>query len=261
VTALLAGLGWLDLAASIVLAGGLGFAALVARPAPAGARVVLRAAALLSFVLPLELGLTAYRLHAVSGIGGRALIVDVLATRWGLLWVARAAGLTVLAARPPGAAALAALWLAARSFQGHAGAHGTIPALADWLHLVAAAAWLGGLVQLVLLSSITSAVAHRVRRLATTAVLVLLPAGVFGARVHVPHLHLLVDSPYGRVLLAKLALAAVLLALGAASHFRHAPAVAHGDAGLRRTVRRELAIAAAVVGLTALLTTLPMPRP
>lgn len=260
-TALLAGLGWLDLAASIVLAGGLGFAALVARPAPAGARVVLRAAALLSFVLPLELGLTAYRLHAVSGIGGRALFVDVLATRWGLLWVARAAGLTVLAARPPGAAVLAALWLAARSFQGHAGAHGSIPALADWLHLVAAAAWLGGLVQLVLLSSITSAVAHRVRRLATTAVLVLLPAGVFGARVHVPHLHLLVDSPYGRVLLAKLALVAVLLALGAASHFRHAPAVAHGDAGLRRTVRRELAIAAAVVGLTALLTTLPMPRP
>ncbi len=149
----------------------------------------------------------------------------------------------------------------ARSFQGHAGAHGTIPALADCLHLAAAAAWLGGLLQLALLPSITPAIARRVRRLATTAVLVLLPAGVFGARVHVPHLHLLVDSPYGRVLLAKLAFAAVLLALGAASHFRHVPAVARSDAALRRTVGRELAIAAAVLGLTALLATLPMPPP
>src|SRR5579885_227767 len=157
VTALFAGLGWLDLAASIVLAGGLGFAALVARPAPAGVRALRRAAALLGVVLPLELGLSFYRLHTGSGIGGRALFVDVLATRWGLLWAARAAGLTVLAARPPGAAALAALWLVARSFQGHAGAHGTIPALADCLHLAAAAAWLGGLLQLALLPSITPA--------------------------------------------------------------------------------------------------------
>ncbi|HLK11641.1 MAG TPA: CopD family protein [Candidatus Binatia bacterium] len=263
-TAALAITGWLDLAASLALAGGLVFAALVGPPASRGERALRRALRLLGLVLPLELGLTAYRLHAVSGAGGRALLVDLLVTRWGMLWAARAAGLAALAARPRGAAALAALWLAARSFQGHAGAHGTVPALIDWLHLLAAAAWLGGLVQLALLPSVTPAVARRVRTLATGAVGLLVPAGVYGACLHVPHVHLLVESPYGRALLAKLVLAATLVGLGAANHFWHVPALERGDTGseaaLARTVRCELTLAAAVVGLSALLGVLPMPH-
>lgn len=263
-TTVLAVTGWLDLAASLTLAGGFVFAALVEPPAPAGTRVLRYALALLGPVLLLELGLTVYRLHAVSGIGSRPLVADVLTTRWGLLWTARLAGLVVLAARPPGVSGLAALWLAARSFQGHAGAHGTVAGIVDWFHLLAAAVWIGVLVQLVLLPSIAPAVARRVRRLATAAVFVLVPAGVYGATLHVPHVRLLVASPYGRVLLGKLAAAAALLALGSASHFRHAPArerdEPNSEAALQRTVRRELALAAVVVGLSALLGVLPMPH-
>src|SRR4029077_6040816 len=94
--------------------------------------------------------------------------------------------------------------------QGHAGAHGTVPALIDWLHLGAAAVWIGSLVQLALLPRpLPAVVAERVRRLAALALAVLVPAGVYAAVLHVQRLGMLVRSPYGLALLVKLALAAV----------------------------------------------------
>ncbi len=263
-TAALAIAGWVDLAATVVLAGGLYFAALVEQPSPAGARAMRVAALLLALVLPVELGLTAYRMLATSDVGGVGLVTELLATKWGRLWMLRCAGLAVLVWRPPGAVLVATFWLMARSFQGHPGAHGTVPALIDWLHLLAATAWLGGLTQLALLRTITARVARRIRALATAAIGALVPAGVYGAFLHVPHLHLLVDSPYGRVLLAKLVVAAALFGLGAANHFRHVPALARAEPraaeALARTVRRELALGLAVLLLSALLGQLPMPH-
>jgi putative copper resistance protein D len=93
---------------------------------------------------------------------------------------------------------------------------------------------------------------------------VLVPAGVYGALLHVERIDVLVASPYGRALLVKLALAAPLLALGAVNHFRHVPAMSRGDAAapalLARNVRIEVAVAAAVLLATALLGILPMPH-
>ena len=162
--------------------------------------------------------------------------LDLLRTRWGLLWMGRSAGVALLAAggsMPAGPlAALAAAWLVLRSFQGHAGAHGMVPALVDWLHLLAAAAWLGGLVQLALLPRpVPVAIAARVRVLATVALALLVPAGAYAAFLHVPHLHLFTESPYGKTLIAKLVLAGVLMALGAVNHFGHVPAMRRREPG------------------------------
>ena len=157
------------------------------------------------------------------------------------------------------------LFRSLRSFQGHAGAHGTVPALIDWLHLTAAAVWIGSLVQLALLPRpLPAAVAQRVRTLATLALAVLAPAGVYAAFLHVQRLDQLIRSPYGLALLVKLALAVVLIALGAANHFRHVPAMCRGEsaaaARLARAVSAELVIAAAILLVTALLGALPMPH-
>ena len=267
--ATLAALGWADLAATIVLVGGLFSAALIAPPSEAGRRWWWRAAAALAVVLPAEFAVTAFRMYEVSGLHGTTLVVDLARTRWGMLGSGRAAGLALLAAGgqlPPGPlAALGAGWLLLRSFQGHAGAHGTLSALIDWLHLLAAAAWLGGLVQLALLPRpVPVEIATRVRVQATTALAVLVPAGIYAAFLHVRHLDLLVGSPYGETLIAKLALASVLLALGAANHFGHVPAMRRGapraEGKLVRAVRLEVVAGAVVLALTALLGVLPMPH-
>ena len=267
--ATLAALGWADLAATIVLVGGLFSAALIAPPSESGRRWRWRAVAALAVVLPAEFCVTALRMYEVSGLHGRVLVLDLLRMRWGLLWMGRSAGVALLAAGgslPAGPlAALAAVWLVLRSFQGHAGAHGTLPALVDWLHLLAAAAWLGGLVQLALLARpVPVAIAARVRALATVALALLVPAGAYAAFLHVPHLHLFTESPYGKTLIAKLVLAAVLMALGAVNHFGHVPAMRRrepeAETSLVRAVRFEVLVGTLVLALTALLGVLPMPH-
>jgi putative copper export protein len=73
----------------------------------------------------------------------------------------------------------------------------------------------------------------------------------------------LVTSAYGRVLLAKLALVAGLLALAALNRRRLVPALAAGRASagpaLRRSIRTELLLALGVLAASASLTTLVGP--
>jgi hypothetical protein len=68
----------------------------------------------------------------------------------------------------------------------------------------------------------------------------------------------LVDTSFGVTLLIKLGLFAALVAVGARSRFRHVPAaVAARVGGLRRSVKLEIAIGAAVLVAAAVLTGLP----
>src|SRR5262249_60752454 len=101
-------------------------------------------------------------------------------THWGIWWLVRCVGLgALLACRlgSPHGALLAAAWLLARSVQGHAGAHGALVTAIDWIHLLAAAAWLGALPQLLLsLDAASAAIALRFRRVATAAAAALLAA-------------------------------------------------------------------------------------
>ncbi len=265
IDAALTGAGWLDLVASAVLTGGLVYGAFVGERSDGGSRALRTAVAALAVALALEFALTALRMAEVSGVRGFALVRDLLAARWGTLWALRCLGLVVLAWRGSVAIVAALPWLLLRSLQGHAGAHGTVPALVDWLHLSAAATWIGGLVQLALLRGrVPPAVALRMRAVATTALAVVVPAGVYGALLHVQHWPMLVNTPYGRTLIVKLVLAACLIGLGAMNHFRHVPAIVLGNgsaaAHLSRTVVYELVVAAVILLLSALLGVLPMPH-
>ena len=102
------------------------------------------------------------------------------------------------------------------------------------------------------------------RALATTALAVLVPAGVYGALLHVERWNLLLETPYGRALVVKVGLVSALVTLGAVNHFRHVPAMGQGIAGAARrlstTVWFEVVVAAAVLAVTAVLGQLPMPH-
>jgi copper transport protein len=199
---------------------------------------------------------------------GRALAREAVA----LGLVAAATG--ALLARPRSRAALAAVGLAtmvalgAHAAGGHAGGQSSLRAanlLVQWVHLAAVAAWTGGLAWLLVglrgrdRGELVTAVA-RFSRLALAAVALVAATGLARAAGEVGSPSRLLATGFGRALLAKAALVAVLVALAAANRYRHLPALTSGDgslATLRRTVRGELAVAVVVVLAAALLAELP----
>jgi putative copper export protein len=269
-TVVQATLQWVDIVCTIVLAGGFIAEAIADLPSSRGRRLMRGAAGALAGTLLAELAITAARMAPMSSDRGFALVVEVLSTRWGWLWMLRAAGLGALSAglavrRRVGYALLAAVWLFARSLQGHAGAHGLFPALIDWLHLLAAVAWLGALIQLsVRFGNVSAAQVGRVRTLATVSVLTIVPSGLYAACLHVPDVDRLLWSPYGQTLVVKLGFVVPLLILGAINHFRLAPRLFGGQKDAARmlgsVVRVELVLAGVVLFCAALLGMLPMPH-
>jgi copper transport protein len=96
--------------------------------------------------------------------------------------------------------------------------------------------------------------------MATVAVLAVSAAGVALGWTQVRALRALTSTTYGKLLIAKAALAVVIALIGAYNHYRLAPAVQRAaDKGrdawrfLLRTVRIEAAGMVAVIGLTAVL--------
>jgi copper transport protein len=258
--------GWFDLVASVLIAGASLFAALIHALSGAGRRAARLAYAVLGCVLVSELALTAVRVSPMDTARGWALVTDVLTMHWTLWWIVRCVGLVAIARCRVGSMlqiALLAPWLLARTLQSHAGAHGWTAALVEGVHLLAASAWLGGLVQFSCLARADlPAASARFRLLATASVALLLTAGLYAALLHIQSPAALVESDYGRVLLLKLAVVAVLLAVGASNWIQHLPTRLMV---LRRqplrTVQLEIAVASLVLLLSALLGALPMPHP
>ncbi|WP_069773410.1 copper resistance protein CopC [Streptomyces sp. LUP30] len=167
-------------------------------------------------------------------------LTRTLGTRPGLALVARLALLAALAvllrwqrglvrerngerpSRPAlltGAALAVGLTLTWASAE-HASAGIQVPAAtaSSVLHLLAMAAWLGGLTSLLTLlhrASVPSHVVHRFSRLAALSVTVLVVTGVYQSWRGLGSVSALTDTTYGRVLLAKLAAVALLLFAGA----------------------------------------------
>ena len=128
----------------------------------------------------------------------------------------------------PGAAALLLLSL---SLASHAAAdpEPILPVAADWIHLLAAAAWVGGLIYFVIglcalratalaANERTLFVAHLSQRfstLALTSVAALTATGVYSAYLRVGSLSALMSTLYGRALILKLAVAAPMVLIGA----------------------------------------------
>ena len=223
---------------------------------------------------------------AMAGPGagklGRTAVLAVLdATPLGAVLETRIAALAllILAAavlparlRQPCAALCGVAALASAAWTGHAGAGegwtGMAHRGADVLHLIAAAAWLGGLAVLLAGQLGGVAVQEQLRRLrgfagiGTAIVAALLVSGmantlfILGWPLPVAAL----SSGWAGVLAIKLALFAAMLALAANNRFRLVPELAAGTPGAAGRLQRSLAVEAlagiAIVSAVAFLGTM-----
>jgi copper transport protein len=132
--------------------------------------------------------------------------------------------------------------------------------VADWLHLVAASVWVGGLAALAFLVWTLAPSLRRTAflgfaRLAVVLVAVMVLAGAYLALARLPGVTDLWETQYGRFLLLKSALVAVALAWGAAHHFLVRPRLEAGsDPDVRPSLVGEAAVAFAVLLAAAILT-------
>lgn len=161
---------------------------------------------------------------------------------------------------------------------GHAASHAPrgLLAGADTVHVLCMCTWLGGLVMLVLAiplaarallpqdaTPLLATAVGRFSRVAMIAVTLLLLSGIINSIVLVASFDALVETAYGRLVLAKIALFGALISLGAFNQRRMLPqlraAAARGDPPdraatvLRRSVALEVGFAVLVLGVTSVL--------
>jgi len=127
-------------------------------------------------------------------------------------------------------AALGALLPVALTGHSVAMAHADLNVVVDGFHLVAASVWLGGLVGMVVVlrgtssrSDVAFSVVRRFSTIAASVLATLVLAGSVLAWQLVGSWQALVGSAYGRVLLAKIALAAAAIAVAAYNRYRLLP--------------------------------------
>ena len=220
---------------------------------------------------------------ALGGLAWLALLA-LSATRAGSVPAVRtatvgAAGIA-LARTGPWLAAIAVplLWLACLpGLSGHASVQEPVAVLmpANVLHVAAAGAWIGGLAVLLIAlpgatrrlaadrSRALAAALRRFSTLALVAVAALLAGGIVQSLLELSAVRDLVETAYGRAILVKSALVAVLIGCGALNRRRTIPAVsaaaaagaAPGPSGiaLRRILRAELALGVAALAVTGAL--------
>ncbi|MGB9116218.1 copper homeostasis membrane protein CopD [Bradyrhizobium sp.] len=164
------------------------------------------------------------------------------------------------------------------AWSGHAGStlgeRGNLHLAADGLHLFAAAAWIGGLVSLLLLlvtvrrnrtiawASLAQAAASRFSTLGIISVATLLVTGMLNAWILVGSFHALAVTEYGRLLMLKIVAFAVMLAFAALNRLWLTPRLRSPGKGLdalRQLTRNstiEIALGLTVFALVGMLGTL-----
>jgi copper transport protein len=299
---------FLGLLGAFGLAGGLAFFLWVARPASGELRMPwkdqalkvtrrnLRLLAVPSIVALIVAGAGEIVVQTRQ-LGSIEFLDEVLSTFWGERWLQRQAVLatTIIAlflsehlwSRDRERLSEAALWVALAGALGymvlvamvsHAGSvPGSFWAVAtDFTHLVAAAVWIGMLVQMALFLAWTrnvppeerplTQVTHlqRFSAVAAVSVLLLLASGIANALVHVPAPQSMLETAYGRTLSLKLGILLLLLAVAGVNAFHLRPRLVDDETGadsLRRRlsimVRVEIGLAVAVVLAAALLIQYP----
>jgi putative copper export protein/mono/diheme cytochrome c family protein len=227
----------------------------------------------------------------LGALGGPMLSV-AFGTRYGVLWWVRVGLILAVDAlllmpdsprRPavvgPLAAALTATALAAHSLTSHAAATGAAPTpvVTEWAHLFALTVWVGGLLHLTFAlplllrpeqkidaARVAAELVPRFSTLGAMAVLTLVLTGVYQSWLLVGGPAALLGTPYGRGLLVKLLLVALLLIPAAVNLLMLRPRLAEAsrpraDATsilhrLRQSVGAELALASAVFLVAGFLT-------
>jgi putative copper resistance protein D len=154
---------------------------------------------------------------------------------------------------------------------------GRLTAMVNPLHVAGGSLWLGtlfvlvvsGLVQMLRAPLPTKdreqAIAEMVHRFSTvglTGSAILGVTGLITSWTHLNPLSALWTTPYGYTLITKLLVVTVVLGLGAWNWRRVGPALGNEGGGLmiRRTASTELAFAALVLLITAILVSLPSPK-
>lgn len=187
-----------------------------------------------------------------------ALAILIGALAWRLPSVERGAGRWILALTLVGALLLTF------SLSAHAAAAQQGAALAvalDWLHIAAMVAWLGGLAPLAVAIRAgrreperalpLAALIPRFSRLAIVCIALLTLSGIYSYILHINALDLLAATTYGRALLVKLGLFALLLLAGAVNFLILSPKLRAAGARLSgqfgRVVRVELVVGAALL--------------
>jgi len=220
----------------------------------------------------------------VAASGGVAWVL-LTETQFGHQWMARAflAGLLFCAlwlGKPSNAGTrfehglmtVAALCLmGSLAWSGHAagspGVVGDIHLIADVLHLVAAGAWLGGLMPLSLLfvlairqtdPSLASTLQVATRRFSTLGLLsvgTLLATGLVNMWMLAGSLPALLETDYGRLLLLKIALFVAMVAIASINRLRLTPGLPKTEAvhRLDRNTRVELALGLAIIVIVSVL--------
>jgi len=229
-------------------------------------------------VLALWFALEAATIADAGGLGAElgALMPVALATRFGHVVLARAALLIVALwlARRRGRsrwalAGLLAVAVASQAAIGHAAAatDNVVLALAVGLHVIAAGAWLGGLLPLILYlrgrdpaGAARAAVAFGTVGL--IAVAVLAGSAVVQSIALIGGIGGWVGTAYGRLAFLKLGMFVLLLGIAAINRFRLIPAIARrpdggGVAALRASIAAEAVIGLAIVLTAAGLASLP----
>jgi putative copper resistance protein D len=186
---------------------------------------------------------------------------------FGRVWAVRLllslVAIAAAAALRPGAtvAILAGALVASVALTGHAreetGLVGLLHTAADAAHLLAAGAWLGGLIPLALTArrSAPADLAPVLRRfsgMGSLAVAVLIATGLVNAWLLVGTPEALVATPYGRLLGVKLILVALMLLLASANRWWLTPRIASAGAAQDVLHLRGHILAEQVLGLAVL---------
>jgi putative copper resistance protein D len=292
-------------AATAVVAGSLIFRAVVAEPALRSTQVettvvrsqVLRVAST-GLIIAAVSGVIWLQLQAASMSGlpfGEAMTLGVLSTvlnetQFGLVSEIRFVLAIILAACLAYdrlallrwlALASALGFIAAIAWTGHAGSTlgeiGNLHLVSDVLHLIAAAAWLGGLVSLALLlsaarrhqgfawASLARDAAQRFSTLGIVSVGALLVTGIVSAWILVGSFHALLVTEYGLLLMLKMVVFAIMLAFAAVNRIWLTPQLVFSSENeaqlkaLRRLTRNsvvEIALGFAIFAIVGALGTL-----
>lgn len=292
-------------AATAVLTGTLIFRALVVGPAVASATpavILVRAQILrlawIALAISAASGMVWLLLEAASMSGlpfAEAMTPDLLSTvmnetQFGLVTEIRFSMAVILAgclatdrfAPARGLALALSLGLiAAVAWTGHAGSTlgptAPLHLTADILHLLAASTWTGGLVSLVLLLSVVRRdqtiagasfardATQRFSSLGIASVIVVFATGMVNAWILVGSLHGLIGTGYGRLLMLKMALLAIMLAIAAINRFWWTPRLALPRGSeprlwalrqLTRNSKIEIALALMIFAIVGMLGTL-----
>ncbi len=274
---------WLVFAALVLLAGAVAFAPLVMRTkataalrtaaAPARARLTQWAALLTALAFVLEFVLRLF--DGVATMRDAVLFAVRLAFLIGMALMLRSGRNDA----PIPIAASAALVLT-QSLSGRSASRPewVLPVLADWIHFTFAATWLGGvayfaivLAPIVLrqrqLLSDLGATIERFSPLAIMSVLVIGLTGIMQSASFVSSFEALFDTDYGRALLVKTGLFAVLIGFGAFHQFVISPQLRAWRARaqssyeaarrFRVSITAEAAVSALTLAAAATMTVLP----